>query len=54
MRLIIATLGILSFASLFLGTAIAIVFFGYVVAFKVMIASLLVFVFCLIVNDNLE
>ena len=44
----IAILGLFSFVSIFVGTAIAILLVSYVFAGKVLLASLLVFVFALI------
>ncbi len=48
---VIAILGILSFASMFLGTAIALVFFGFSMAIKVFIASALFLLFFAFITD---
>ena len=49
--LFIAVTGLLSVASMFIGTAAALVFFGFAQAIKVFFASLLVLIFCMIVDE---
>lgn len=48
MYLVIATLGVGSFASMFLGTAIGILFFGFDIGLRILVASALVFALCVI------
>ncbi len=51
MKDVIAVLGLLSFASMLLGTAIALVFFGFSMAIKVFIASALFLLFFSFITD---
>lgn len=50
MHLIIAILGLGSFASMFLGTAIGILFFGFDIGLRILVASALIFVLCVIID----
>jgi hypothetical protein len=50
MQLIIAILGLGSFASVFLGTAIGILFFGFDIGLRILVASALVLVMCVIAD----
>jgi hypothetical protein len=52
-RTIVAFFGLVSFALMFVGTALAIVIVGFTFAFKVFIASLIVFLFCLFLEKGL-
>jgi hypothetical protein len=45
---IIGWIGIFAFASIFLGTSVALVFFGFAMAAKVFVASALVFIFAIL------
>ncbi len=51
MKTIIAFLGLTSFASLFIGTAICILFFSWTLAGKVAVASLIMFLFLAIITN---
>lgn len=46
----VAVFGLGSFCSMFLGTAIGIIFGGFMFGFQILVASFLVFVFCLFVQ----
>lgn len=46
----VAVLGLGSFYSMFLGTAIGIIFGGFMFGFQIFVASFLVFVFCVIIQ----
>lgn len=50
MEILIGLVGLTAFASLFVGTALGIVFGGFLMGFKIFLASLLIFIFCLIVD----
>lgn len=47
MKVLIAFFGLVSFGSIFVGTALGIFFSGFDMGMRIMIASLLVFIFCL-------
>jgi hypothetical protein len=51
MKDVIAVLGLLSLASMFLGTAFALIFFGFGMAIKVFIASALLVLFFLLITE---
>ena len=51
---IIAIIGLASFAGMFIGTAIALLFVSFKFAVAVFIASLLVFIFALIIENNID
>ena len=53
LRLTIALLGLTSFASMFLGTAIAVLFFPSLII-NVLLSSTLIFIFCVIVQDIID
>lgn len=50
MNLVIACVGLLSFASIFVGTAIGILAVGFDFGAKVFVASLLIFLFCVVID----
>lgn len=48
---VIAFIGLFSLAMMFIGTAVGVLFFGFLMGFKILIASFLVLIFCVIVSD---
>ena len=50
MEILIGLVGLTAFASLFVGTALGLVFGGFLMGFKIFLASLLILIFCLIVD----
>lgn len=51
LKTIIAFLGLTSFVCMFIGTAVCILFFGWALAGKVAIASMIMFVFLAIITN---
>jgi hypothetical protein len=51
MKLAIAFIGIFSFGMMFLGSAIALLFFGVGIAMKIFVASALVILFAVIIDQ---
>jgi hypothetical protein len=50
MHLVIAILGLGSFSSMFLGTAVGILFFGFDIGLRILVASVLVLAMCVIAD----
>lgn len=48
MEILIGLIGLTAIASLFVGTALGIVFGGFLMGFKIFLASLLILIFCII------
>jgi hypothetical protein len=48
---IIAILGVISFFSMFVGTALTVVFFGFDLGLRVFFASTLMLIFCLAMEN---
>ena len=51
MEILIGLVGLTAFASLFVGTALGLVFGGFLMGFKIFLASLLILIFCVILSD---
>lgn len=50
MEILVGLVGLAAFASLFVGTALGLIFGGFLMGFKIFLASLLIFVFCVILS----
>lgn len=50
MEFLVGLVGLTAFASMFVGTALGIVFVGWMFGFKIFAASLLILVFCVILS----
>lgn len=54
MKTLISIIGLTALAGMTIGTAIAIIGFGWVIALKIFVASLLCFVFSIIIHETIE
>jgi hypothetical protein len=54
MKVLISLLGLASFASIFIGTGIALIFGGFALAVKVLVASILFFIFFAIIDPDFK